>query len=211
MLWIISGLLTSYLIGSIPTAYLFVRALEGTDIRKFGSGNVGATNASRLLGRKIGILILVLDVVKGLIPVVFIADFIIFKSSAVFSAEILRILFGFSAVVGHIWTVFLNFKGGKGMAVFLGVLLGLALKISGLNIVLFLVLLTWVLIFIISKIVSLASVIATLCLPVYMAFFKRDQALILLSIILSILIILRHKSNLKRIFQGTEPKFLFKK
>ena len=211
MLWIISGLLTSYLIGSIPTAYLFVRALAGADIRKFGSGNVGATNASRLLGKKLGILILVLDVVKGLIPVVFIADFIIFKSSTVFSPELLRILFGFSAVVGHIWTVFLNFKGGKGMAAFLGVLLGLALKISGLNIVLFLVLLTWVLIFIISKIVSLASVIAALCLPVYMAFFKRAPALILLSIVLSILIILRHKSNLKRIFQGTEPKLFSKK
>ena len=206
----IIGILTSYFIGSIPTAYIFVKLLKKADIRQFGSGNVGATNASRILGKKIGMLILFLDMFKGLVPVVLLPG-VIMNYNASMQMDLMRILFGLSAIIGHIWTVFLNFKGGKGMATMLGVLIGMAFTVDGINIVLGLVLLTWLAIFIITRIISISSVAASLGLPLYMMFVTRDKMFVSLSAVVSLLIILRHKSNLKRLFQGQEPKFFFKK
>ena len=206
MLWIIIAVVASYLIGSIPTAYIFGRVLRGLDIRKFGSGNVGATNALRILGRGAGILVLILDIFKGFIPVVFITDLVLIAGSIPLSSDTLSLLLGLSAILGHIWTVFLEFKGGKGMATALGALLGLAVKIKGLNVVFLLVVFTWLLIFILTKIVSLSSIIAAICLPVYMSFFSYNQSLVYISIGLSILLLLRHKSNIKRLFKGDEPR-----
>jgi glycerol-3-phosphate acyltransferase PlsY len=210
MLRIISGIIISYLVGSIPTAYIFGRLLKGIDIRKFGSGNVGATNALRVLGKGPGISVLVLDILKGLLVVTFFADIL---SSAVtgISAETLRIIFGLSCICGHNWTVFLKFKGGKGIATTFGVLLGLAIKIGGLKVILALSVITWLVIFFMSRIVSLSSVITGIALSVYMFAFKQSNTLKFLSIILSIFIILRHKSNLKRILQGKESRLTFKK
>jgi glycerol-3-phosphate acyltransferase PlsY len=205
MLRIISGIIISYLVGSIPTAYIFGRLLKGIDIRKFGSGNVGATNALRVLGRGPGISVLVLDILKGFIVVTLLADIL---SSAVTGAsvETLRIIFGLSCICGHNWTVFLRFKGGKGIATTFGVLLGLAIKIGGLKVILALSVITWLIIFFMSRIVSLSSVISGIALSVYMFAFKQSNTLKFLSIILAIFIIIRHKSNLKRIFQGKEPR-----
>jgi glycerol-3-phosphate acyltransferase PlsY len=205
MLRIISGIIISYLVGSIPTAYIFGRLLKGIDIRKFGSGNVGATNALRVLGRGPGISVLVLDILKGFIVVTLLADIL---SSAVTGAsvETLRIIFGLSCICGHNWTVFLRFKGGKGIATTFGFLLGLAIKIGGLKVILALSVITWLIIFFMSRIVSLSSVITGIALSVYMFAFKQSNTLKFLSIILAIFIIIRHKSNLKRIFQGKEPR-----
>jgi len=210
MLRIISGIIISYLVGSIPTAYIFGRLLKGIDIRKFGSGNVGATNALRVLGRGPGISVLVLDILKGFIVVTLLADIL---SSAVtgVSVETLRIIFGLSCICGHNWTVFLRFKGGKGIATTFGVLLGLAIKIGGLKVILALSVITWLIIFFMSRIVSLSSVITGIALFVYMFAFKQSNTLKFLSIILAIFIIIRHKSNLKRILQGKEPRLTFKK
>lgn len=194
MLWIIIGILTSYLIGSIPTAYIFGRALKGIDIRSFGSRNVGATNALRVLGKGAGITVLVLDTLKGLIVVVFLSN------------ELLSIVFGIACIIGHIWTIFLKFKGGKGMATALGVLLGLAFKIAGLKIVLGLAILTWLIIFILTRIVSLASILSAAVLPLLMVIFKQSPVLIFVSFLLSALVIYRHKHNLQRIIQGKEPR-----
>ena len=210
MLRIISGIIISYLVGSIPTAYIFGRLLKGIDIRKFGSGNVGATNALRVLGRGPGISVLALDILKGFIVVTLLADIL---SSAVTGAsvETLRIIFGLSCICGHNWTVFLRFKGGKGIATTFGVLLGLAIKIGGLKVILALSVITWLIIFFMSRIVSLSSVITGIALFVYMFAFKQSNTLKFLSIILAIFIIIRHKSNLIRIFQGKEPRLTFKK
>lgn len=205
MLWIILAITVSYLIGSIPTAYLFGRLLKGIDIRKFGSGNVGATNALRLLGKPIGILVLILDIFKGFLSVVFWGDFIVPKITFI-SPGITRMLLGLACVSGHNWTIFLGFRGGKGVACTLGVLLGLAIKIPGLKIIFGLVILTWILVFIITRIVSLASIITAITLPIYIILFKQSHTLIFLGIVLSILIILRHKANLKRLLQGKEPQ-----
>jgi len=199
MLRITLGILISYLVGSIPWAYIFGRLLKGIDIRHFGSGNVGATNALRVLGRGPGIVVLVLDILKGLLTVVILGQ-----------TEILSIVFGLCCICGHNWTVFLKFKGGKGVATTLGVLLGLAIKISGLRLILGLLAITWFGVFAFSKIISLSSVVTAIVFPVYTVLFKRflkqPNVLICLSIILSILIILRHKSNLKRLLQGKEPR-----
>jgi glycerol-3-phosphate acyltransferase PlsY len=199
MLRITLGILISYLVGSIPWAYIFGRLLKGIDIRQFGSGNVGATNALRVLGRGPGIVVLVLDILKGLLTVVILGQ-----------TEILSIVFGLCCICGHNWTVFLKFKGGKGVATTLGVLLGLAIKISGLGLILGLLAITWFGVFGFWKIISLSSVVTAIVFPVYTVLFRRflkqPNLLICLSVILSILIILRHKSNLKRLLQGKEPR-----
>ncbi|MFA5157048.1 MAG: glycerol-3-phosphate 1-O-acyltransferase PlsY [Candidatus Omnitrophota bacterium] len=200
MLRIITGILISYLIGSIPTAYIFGRVLKGIDIRKFGSGNIGATNAFRVLGKGPGILVLILDALKGVAAVAFVGGY--------FSGELLWISFGLSCVVGHIWTVFLGFKGGKGMATTLGVLIGLALKIPGLRIVLGITLLVWLLTFIVSRIVSLASIVSVIALPVLALSFKQSVIVVSLSVVLSLLVILRHKPNIKRLSQGKESRLV---
>jgi glycerol-3-phosphate acyltransferase PlsY len=205
MLWIILGIIISYLIGSIPTAYIFGRLLKGIDIRKFGSGNVGATNALRVLGKPAGITVLVLDVLKGFVAVIFLGDLVALRIPRI-PDEALRIILGLSCILGHNWTIFLRFKGGKGVATTFGVLLGLAIKIAGLKVILVISVLTWLLIFVITRIVSLASVLTAITLPIYMLLFKQSHVSVFLAIILFIIILLRHKSNLKRILQGKEPR-----
>ena len=209
MQWIILGIIVSYLIGSIPTAYIFGWILKGIDIRNFGSGNVGATNALRILGKGPGIMVLVLDILKGVVPVLFLGNFVMAMAKAEIAGipdEMLRILLGLSCISGHNWTIFLRFKGGKGVATTLGVLLGLAVKVPGLKIVLGLVILTWTLMFILVRIVSLASVISSISLPIYMVLFKQPNFLILFSIILAIFIILRHRFNITRVLRGEERR-----
>ncbi len=203
MVWIIIGIIISYLIGSIPTAYIFGYLLKGTDIRKFGSGNVGATNAFRTLGKWAGITVLLLDILKGFIVVFFLGNIPLLENTPL-QDEVRRIILGLACIFGHNWTVFLKFKGGKGVATTLGVLLGLSLKVAGLEAVLGLALLTWVLVFALSRIVSLASLITSFSFPIYMFFFKQSGFLIFISILLAAFIILRHKANLKRILQGKE-------
>ncbi len=210
MPWIISGIIVSYIIGSIPTAYIFARILKGIDIRQFGSGNVGATNAARLLGKPIGVCILALDILKGFLPVLFLGNFLLLKT-AIVSPEALRVIVGLSCIGGHNWTIFLKFKGGKGIATTLGVLMGLATTVSGLKFVLGLTVLTWAVSFALSRIISAASILAGISLPVYTFLFKQSfnqpRVMISLSIILAIFVILRHRTNIRRIFQGKEPHF----
>ena len=164
MLWIITGIIASYLIGSIPTAYIFGRLIKGIDIRKHGSGNVGATNALRVLGKKVGITVLILDILKGFITVVFLGNFIS-GNIPFLSGEEVRLILGISCICGHNWTIFLNFQGGKGIATTLGVLLGLAFKIGALKIILGILAIIWLAVFLILGIVSIASVFTAIALP----------------------------------------------
>lgn len=210
MLWIIAGIIISYVLGSIPCAYIFVKIFKKQDIRDIGSGNVGATNASRVLGKKLGIVVLLLDMLKGFTAVVFLPMLLPIKQTGA-SFGVVCLVFGISAIAGHVWTVFLNFKGGKGMATMLGVLFGAALKISGINLVLSAVLLTWLIVFLITRIISLSSIIAASFLPLYFMFFTENRSFVYISIAVSFLIILRHKSNISRLIKGQEPRFTFKK
>ncbi|MFA6349570.1 MAG: glycerol-3-phosphate 1-O-acyltransferase PlsY [Candidatus Omnitrophota bacterium] len=203
------AIIISYFLGSIPTAYLFGRA-KGIDIREHGSGNIGATNALRVLGKGAGITVLFLDILKGVIAVIILGDLAV-NSLPEFSPEIVRILIAISCICGHNWTVFLSFKGGKGIATTLGVLIGLAAKVPGLGLILVFLILTWFIIFLISRIVSLSSIIATLVFPVLTIIFGQSRVIITASVILCVFSLLRHKSNLVRILQGKEPRLSFKK
>lgn len=209
MLWTIIALTASYLLGSIPTAYLFGRILKGIDIRKVGSGNVGATNALRALGKGAGITVLLLDIFKGFAAVVFLGEYFSSKP-ALLQGQNLFIIMGLCAICGHIWTVFLRFKGGKGIATSFGVLLGLAVRIEGMGFVIGILVITWLVIFLVWRIVSLASIVTAIALPLSCLFFRLPPLLIIVSIILSFFAILRHKSNLSRLLEGKEEPLHFK-
>jgi glycerol-3-phosphate acyltransferase PlsY len=208
MLWTILGITISYLIGSIPTGYIFGRVLKGIDIRKLGSGNVGATNVLRSLGKRAALAVLVLDMLKGLVVVVWVAGEAASRIPSV-DSQVLRVLFGISSICGHNWTLFLKFKGGKGVATTFGVMLGLAIEIASLRLIFALLILTWLSMFFISRIVSLASVVTALMLPIYMMVFKQSGKLILSGVIISLFIILRHRPNLQRLLHGKEPRVHF--
>jgi acyl phosphate:glycerol-3-phosphate acyltransferase len=208
-MWIVFGILINYLIGSIPTAYIFGRLLKGIDIRQYGSGNVGATNALRVLGKGAGITVLALDIVKGFLPLLLWGDFFALRTAWI-TPEIVYIILGVSCICGHNWTIFLNFKGGKGIATTLGMLLAIAVKIPGLGLVIGLVLVVWIISFVISRIVSLSSLIAAVALPIFMIIFRQPLTLIIASILLSCFTIYRHKSNIQRLRQGKETKIRFR-
>ncbi len=210
MLQILLGTTISYIIGSIPTAYIFGRMLKGEDIRKFGSGNVGATNALRMLGKGPGITVLLIDILKGFVAVAVVGSLPFLKTNFV-SDELMRIVLGLSCICGHNWTIFLGFKGGKGVATTFGVLIGLAVEIPALRIILTLVILTWLAVFVITRIVSISSFACGVALPIFVILFKQSALLIMLSLILSGLLIFRHRANLKRFLQGKEPRLNFKK
>jgi glycerol-3-phosphate acyltransferase PlsY len=202
---LILAAVASYLIGAIPTAYIFCRLLKGVDIRKVGSGNVGATNAMRAIGKGWGITVLLLDVLKGFLPVVLLGN-----AAASYVTEmpdeLIRIILGLSCICGHNWTIFLGFKGGKGVATTLGVLIGLATAVSGLRLALGLVIATWFVVFIIFRIVSLASIAAATAFPVYLLLLRQSNILLSAGIIFSVFIIIRHRSNIRRIARGEEKK-----
>lgn len=203
---LIFAIIISYLIGSIPTAYIFGRLLKGVDIRKHGSGNVGATNAFRVLGAGFGIVVLLLDALKGLVCVVGLSDYVLARGDFALNPLMLRVVLGLTAVAGHNWTVFLNFKGGKGMAVTLGVLVGLSIKFPVLRIILLAEIALWLAIFLSSRIVSLASIVSAVSFPIFFIIFKQPPYLILMSFVLSLLIVFRHKSNISRLLRGQESR-----
>lgn len=190
----------SYLIGSIPTAYIFGRLYKNIDIRQHGSGNIGATNVFRVLGKIPGITVLLLDIIKGVVPVVIIGDAL--GANAVWQ----RLLLAVAAVCGHNWTVFLQFKGGKGIATSLGVLIGLTIKIASIRPVLLWTLAAWIAAFLATATVSIASILAAIVLPLSMVFTSQPLEITCLGIVFCVFVILRHRPNIARIFAGQEPK-----
>ncbi len=203
LLFLAISAVLAYLIGSIPTAYIFGRVLKGLDIREHGSGNMGATNAFRVLGKGPGMIVLILDIIKGIIPVTLLAN--AFGLGDALSLVIIAL----AAVAGHNWTVFLGFKGGKGMATSLGVLIGLGLQLPGLRIVLGAATLIWLALFLSLGYVSLASISAAVALPILMVVFEAPFPMKVMAIVLCIFIVFRHRSNIKRLGSGQESRVLF--
>jgi glycerol-3-phosphate acyltransferase PlsY len=158
-----------------------------------GSGNIGATNVARVVGKRQGILILAADAAKGFIPV--------FASLQLGFAPAAAALAGTAAFLGHLYPVFLKFQGGKGVATALGVFLGLAPMVTLVLIVIFAA------VALASRIVSLGSMAAALAAPVILWFFSYPPAVISLSALIAAMIILRHRGNLRRLLAGTEPRF----
>jgi acyl phosphate:glycerol-3-phosphate acyltransferase len=185
-------LISSYLLGSIPTGLLLARAF-GVNIRETGSGNIGATNVYRTMGRKIGILTLVGDCLKGLLPVL-VAKWLGFP-------DIWVAAIGLAAFLGHVYTIFLGFKGGKGVATALGVFLGIAPLSVLIGLAAFaLVLYKW-------RYVSAASIVAAGVIPVAVTLTKETPELIAMSFVIAAIVIFRHRENIARLRAGTESKF----
>ena len=198
MLNILLGVTASYLIGSIPTSFLIAKT-RGVDVRKEGSGNVGATNVLRAVGKLPAAIALIIDVAKGVIAVTLLVSFF-FVPEGPISFNAFRALLGLSAVIGHNWSIFLKFKGGKGVATTCGVLMILLPKAMAIAALVFLITIF------LTKYVSLGSILLSLAVPIAAALFSRDIELVLLAITLCILISYKHKSNIKRLLAGTENK-----
>ena len=208
----------SYLVGSVPNSIIVSKMVRGIDIRQHGSGNAGGTNVMRVLGWRYGMFVIVVDAVKGIIAVLLIARLhygpLPFNNVSPFDDfTLVQIIAGVAAVIGHIWTVFAEFKGGKGIATALGMLMMLITFEMLVAIGVFLIVVT------ISKYISLGSLVAALSIP--LSLILRENVLhdhingyntiLPFVIFLTLLVIFTHRKNLVRIFNGTENKFSFKK
>ncbi len=202
----IAGLIFSYLLGSIPNAYIFAKMIKGIDLRQHGSGNLGATNAFRALGKGAGTTVLTLDILKGLIAVLLSAAFF-YQPSPHVSHHLYLCLTAIAVVAGHNWTIFLNFKGGKGMATSLGTLIALSILIPNFAWVILVVMLGWVALFVTSGFVSLGSVICSAAIPFVALFFRLPWEIILFLAVLGGLSLIRHKANIQRLLQKKEHRF----
>lgn len=189
--------LFSYLIGSIPAGYIAVKLLKGIDIRNFGSGTIGATNVKRILGIKWAFLILLFDAVKGagavLLSKLFTDSIWIITGSAI------------CVILGNIFSIFLRFKAGKGVATTIGTLIVLA----PLNLLIFLI--VFFITVLITKYISLGSILGTISLAVSLIIMNKDLPLIIFGIVAMIIIIIMHRKNIERLLKGNEDKFRFKK
>jgi glycerol-3-phosphate acyltransferase PlsY len=190
-------IIASYFIGAIPTGVVLARAFSGKDIRQEGSGNIGATNVTRVLGKKLGALTLAGDLLKGFLPV-WIGSYLLSSLNVV-------CLMGLAAFLGHLFPVYLRFKGGKGVATALGVFLYFAPLVILIEVVVFAALVG------IWKYVSLGSLIAAAAMPLLLLLFASPKPVVLLSIAFALLIFIKHKANIQRLFNGTENKFGTKK
>ncbi|MBS3899010.1 MAG: glycerol-3-phosphate 1-O-acyltransferase PlsY [Dethiobacter sp.] len=189
---IIVALFASYLIGSLSFGYMAGKLLRGIDIRQYGSGNTGSTNIQRTLGTVPAIIVLLLDVGKGLAAVLL--------ARALTDAPGVEMLAGVLSVLGHNWPLFHRFKGGRGVATSIGVLIGLAWQ------VLLIALTIGIIIIAVTRYVSLGSIIGILLVPMLMIGFSLPLPHILFGIVLAIFVVLRHRQNISRLLAGTENK-----
>ena len=211
-------ILLSYLVGSIPTSIIVSKISKGIDIRNYGSGNAGGTNVMRVLGWKQGLFVIVLDIMKGVLAVIVIARLhngnVPFENATPFDDfTLVQIIAGISAVIGHIWTVFAGFKGGKGIATALGMLLMIVTVDMLVAIGVFLIVVT------VSRYVSLASIIGAIAVPLTLIvrenIFHVDipgyGTLLPFIILLTLLVIFTHRKNVVRLINGNESKVNFSK
>lgn len=207
MLPLIAIIFLSYLAGSIPTSIIMSRLTRGIDIRDYGSGNAGATNAIRVLGWKIGIVVIIVDVGKGVLATLLISQIGREQLDLVpLHHNLVQIIAGLSAVLGHIWTIFAGFKGGKGVGTAAGMLFSLY-PLAGL-----ICLLIFGTVLLTARYVSVASMTAAISLPIVSLILKHffnyeiSSALIYFSIFMAILIVFTHRSNIKRLLKGQESR-----
>jgi len=190
---ILLSILAAYLIGAVPTGVVLTRLTGSADIRKAGSGNIGATNVYRVAGKKLGVLTLLGDILKGLLPV------LVARSAGLPAGEVA--LIAAAAFVGHCYPVYLGFKGGKGVATALGIFLVLSPPAVLVTVLLF-VGLVWK-----WRYISLGSISAAGLMPVLVLLFEGSASLFAASLFIGGMVILRHRSNIERLLAGTENKF----
>ena len=186
------SLVLGYLLGSIPSGWLAGRWLKGIDLRALGSGSTGATNVLRQVGKGPALIVFFIDVGKGAAAVLL--------ARALGLGDWIQVLAGLTALAGHIWPVWLGFKGGKAVATGLGLFLGLAWPVGLASFGVFMA------VFSLSRLVSLASVLAAISLPLLMAAGSGSTANLVVALVAMLLVLWRHRSNIKRLINGTEPK-----
>ncbi|WP_339004427.1 glycerol-3-phosphate 1-O-acyltransferase PlsY [Fusobacterium animalis] len=188
-------IILSYFFGAIPSGVWIGKIFKNIDVRDYGSKNSGATNSYRVLGAKLGIAVLIIDVLKGFIPLYIANKFNLAYNDLV--------ILGLVAILAHTFSCFISFKGGKGVATSLGVFLFLAPVITLILLVIF------ILVVYFTKYISLGSITAAFLLPIFTFFTHRDTYLFTLSVVIAIFVIYRHKTNISRLLSGTENKFKF--
>ena len=194
------GIIT-YVIGSIPSSVWIGKSYFGKDVRDYGSGNAGATNTFRVLGTQAGIVVLLLDILKGVTA----ASLILYIPSVSHGTDQyvnLQLLFGVLAVVGHIFPVFENFNGGKGIATLFGMLIGIHYLLAVACVALFVVVL------LLTRYVSLSSILATISFPIFTIYiFHRDEPLLIaFGVAAALMVVITHKKNIVRLLNGEESK-----
>jgi acyl phosphate:glycerol-3-phosphate acyltransferase len=197
----------AYLLGSIPTGFLVAKA-RGIDIRTVGSGNIGATNVFRYLGKPAGIFVLLADALKGWLAVAVVAKLIgewFYPAANQQAQECFQITAGACAILGHNYTCWLHFKGGKGIATSAGVLAALVLK------PLLIILAVWIIVFALFRYVSLASIAAAVALPFAAWLTNQSLTLVIVAAAMGALAIYKHKANIIRLINGTENRIGGKK
>ncbi len=206
----------SYLLGSIPTAVWYGKAQYGIDIREYGSGNAGATNTFRVLGKKAGVLVMLIDILKGFAATALAA--LLIDASQIFDVEITftsneyilcQLGFGVTAVIGHIFPIYANFKGGKGVATLLGMIIAVDYEASLACLAVFVV------VFLTTKYVSLGSMIAALTFPLvlilpWLGATAPSPILIIFGFVLFSMVVLTHRKNINRLIHGEENKANFR-
>ena len=197
MLYLFLAVIVGYLLGSIPGGWIVGKGLKGVDVRKYGSGNIGMTNVLRVLGKKEALLVLLIDLGKGM-AAIFIAGLL----SAKINPPLVKALAGIACISGHNWPIFLKFRGGKGVATSAGVFLLLT------PLPLFFCVLTMVLVVALTRYVSVGSMTSAALLPFYIWVLMGKQSFlyIVLGMVVAAIVILRHRSNLKRLLSGKENK-----
>lgn len=206
---VIGAIMFAFLSGSLPFGY-WAGKLKGIDVRQFGSGNIGATNVLRVMGKKYGIPVFILDMLKGLIPTVIAQKVAEGQGADVNVATLVAVFAAAASVLGHTYTPWLGGKGGKGVATTAGSLLGLD------PVSLLIAFASWVVSFYTTRYVALASIIASMVLPLVMVTkmaYTGQWNYVLLAFggIMAVLVVLRHKSNIQRLLAGTENRFEKKK
>ena len=189
-------LFLGYLFGSFPSGYLAGKIAKGIDIRSLGSGSTGATNVLRHIGKRAAITVFLLDVFKGVISILLAKYFLLNDSW--------QVAIGLSTLIGHIWPVWLNWRGGKAVATGLGIFLGLSWQVGLATLGIFILMIT------LFRIVSLASVSAALALPLIMFISFKNSSIsppfLVISLLAMTLVIWRHRENIVRLIKGKEPK-----
>ena len=189
-------LLLGYLLGSLPSGFLAGKWCKGIDLRTIGSGSTGATNVLRNVGKKPALVVFLVDVTKGAAAVLLAGA--LTQSNPL--NDWIQVLAGLAALAGHIWPVWLGFKGGKAVATGLGLFLGLAWPVGLACFGVFMA------VFSLSRIVSLASVVAAVSLPLLMAAGSDSNADLVVALVAMLLLLWRHRSNIQRLINGTEPR-----
>jgi len=191
-------LLGGYLVGSIPFGVIIGRAWKGVDIRQYGSGNIGFSNALRVLGWKPAAVVFIGDALKGIAPVVL--GQALLKTWNVPRADLWLLLVGLAPILGHSFSVFLRFRGGRAVTTTLGVLIGLCWQAALVALV------SWLVVVAITRYISVGSIVAALSVPTYMFLSGKSREWLILWSAVSLLVLLRHLPNVKRLVKGTEVK-----